>query len=249
VKLCYPVNYVVITNGYTKEHPAIDLGWHITQDIPIYACYNGVVSRIFTDNAGGGGLTLYIEYDNGFRSYFMHLSKILVKVGDKVSQMQQVAVMGNTGWSSTGTHLHFILYNNDKNVNPLDFCYLYPNQKVAQKDKDKVKYYERGGIMKFKVGDNVIVSGNLYTSSSATSPSGKVENKVTQITRVVEGALHPYNTTGDLGWMNESDIKLYEEPNLDYKVLYEEEVIKNRQLQEQINLLNQKINQAISILQ
>ena len=66
--------------------------------------------------------------------------------------------------------------------------------------------------MKFKVGDKVIVNGVLYVSSNATYPNGKINNKVTYITRVAQGSKHPYNTTGDLGWMNESDIKFYEEP-------------------------------------
>lgn len=64
---------------------------------------------------------------------------------------------------------------------------------------------------KFKVGDKVIINGSLYVSSNADSPAGKVSNKVTTITRFVKGTKHPYNTTGDLGWMDEEDIKLYKE--------------------------------------
>lgn len=65
--------------------------------------------------------------------------------------------------------------------------------------------------MKFKIGDKVIINGYLYKSSNATTPSGSVKNKVTNITRTANGSKHPYNTTGDLGWMDESAIKLYEE--------------------------------------
>ena len=61
---------------------------------------------------------------------------------------------------------------------------------------------------KFKIGDDVIINGNLYTSSTAQSSNGSVSNKTTKITRVAKNTAHPYNTTGDLGWMNESDIKL-----------------------------------------
>lgn len=61
---------------------------------------------------------------------------------------------------------------------------------------------------KFKIGDSVVINGNLYTSSTASSPAGTVKNKTTKITRYAAGTAHPYNTTGDLGWMNESDIKL-----------------------------------------
>lgn len=71
--------------------------------------------------------------------------------------------------------------------------------------------------MKFKIGDKVIINGYLYKSSNATSPSGSVKNKVTNITRLSKGSRHPYNTTGDLGWMDESAIKLYEEPVKEYK--------------------------------
>ena len=61
---------------------------------------------------------------------------------------------------------------------------------------------------KFNIGDRVVINGNLYTSSNAKSPAGSVSNRTTNITRYSAGAAHPYNTTGDLGWMNESDIRL-----------------------------------------
>lgn len=62
---------------------------------------------------------------------------------------------------------------------------------------------------KFNIGDKVLVNGNLYKSSNAASPAGSVSNKITNITRYSKGAAHQYNTTGDLGWMNESDIQIY----------------------------------------
>lgn len=65
---------------------------------------------------------------------------------------------------------------------------------------------------KFNIGDKVVVNGPLYVSSTASSPAGHVSNKVTNITRKNPGSAHPYNTTGDLGWMDESFIKKYEEP-------------------------------------
>lgn len=64
----------------------------------------------------------------------------------------------------------------------------------------------------FNIGDHVIINGPLYVSANATNPSGKVSNKVTYITRKVPGTAHPYNTTGDLGWMNQDSIKKYEDP-------------------------------------
>ena len=65
---------------------------------------------------------------------------------------------------------------------------------------------------KFNIGDKVVINGSLYVSSNAASPTGSISNKVTNITRKNPGSAHPYNTTGDLGWMNESDIRMYTEP-------------------------------------
>lgn len=65
---------------------------------------------------------------------------------------------------------------------------------------------------KFNIGDKVVINGDLYVSSTADKPAGKVSNKVTNITRYAAGTAHPYNTTGDLGWMNEKDIAKYSEP-------------------------------------
>ena len=63
---------------------------------------------------------------------------------------------------------------------------------------------------KFEIGANVIINGPLYVNSNAKNPNGYVKNKTSKITRYAPNSAHPYNTTGDLGWMNESDIKLIE---------------------------------------
>lgn len=93
--------------------------------------------------------------------------------------------------------------------------------------------------MKFKIGDKVIINGNLYSSSNASKPNGSVKNKVTNITRIASGSKHPYNTTGDLGWMDEKDIKLYNEEKTKYEV--EIEVIDKENLIEYLKTHTGKI--------
>lgn len=66
--------------------------------------------------------------------------------------------------------------------------------------------------LKYKVGDKVILNGQLYGNADGGNPGQIVHNRVTNITRVAEGHLYPYNTTGDLGWMAEAHISLYVEP-------------------------------------
>ncbi len=71
----------------------------------------------------GYGNYVVIRHDRGFQSLYGHLSAILVRKGQRVSQGQKIGKMGSTG-RSTGTHLHFSLYKNNAPVNPLN-GYLY----------------------------------------------------------------------------------------------------------------------------
>lgn len=69
-----------------------------------------------------------------------------------------------------------------------------------------------GPSSKFNIGDKVVINGALYSNANADVASGTINNKVTNITRKAEGTKHPYNTTGDLGWMDEASISLYVAP-------------------------------------
>ena len=74
--------------------------------------------------------------------------------------------------------------------------------------------------MKYKIGDKVFLKKGvpLYKSSSSIIATSSVkEDKITYITRIAPNTRHPYNTTGDLGWMNEGDIEVYD-PKEKYEV-------------------------------
>lgn len=76
--------------------------------------------------------------------------------------------------------------------------------------------------MKFAIGDKVKLKKGipLYKSSnSIITTSFLKQDKITYITRYAPGTKHPYNTTGDLGWINESDIE-----SLETKEKYEVEI-------------------------
>lgn len=86
------------------------------------------------------------------------------------------------------------------------------NPAVGKVTTDEEPAPTPGPVGKFNVGDKVTIEGNLYTSSNASSPAGYATKRVTNITRVNPGSAHPYNTTGDLGWMDEASIAKYVEP-------------------------------------
>lgn len=206
-KLMYPVRFIGITTFYSQKHQGLDLGWHDKHHEPIYACADGKVTNIWQDEAYGGGLSQEITYDNGFQSVFKHLSETLAGVGERVVQGQQVAIMGDSGWACDGFHLHYNLYQGNVRVNPINYTYVYPNQQVSDEDKDLVLYYHEEPTSDLQIGDKVIINGYLYTTAYDNEPAGRVIDKETILTRICENSPHPYNTEGDLGWMDKDAVK------------------------------------------
>jgi murein DD-endopeptidase MepM/ murein hydrolase activator NlpD len=85
-----------------RPHSGIDIALN-TGD-KIYAAFDGVV-RLAKYN-GGYGNCVVIRHYNNLETLYGHLSKIKVKVGEKVKAGDVIGLGGNTG-RSTGPHLHF----------------------------------------------------------------------------------------------------------------------------------------------
>jgi murein DD-endopeptidase MepM/ murein hydrolase activator NlpD len=66
------------------------------------------------------GNTVAINHGQGVVSFYIHLSKILVKPGEMVKAGQQIGKIGATGRAS-GPHLHFSIYTNGNATSPLDW--------------------------------------------------------------------------------------------------------------------------------
>ena len=101
------------TAGASSNHQAIDIG--APQGTPVVAADGGVVIEAGAN--GGYGNSVGIRHDDGTISYYNHLYTWGVKVGDKVSQGQQIGQVGSTG-ISTGPHLDFRLYKDGEYLDP-----------------------------------------------------------------------------------------------------------------------------------
>ncbi|MBI2626778.1 MAG: M23 family metallopeptidase [Parcubacteria group bacterium] len=74
---------------------------------PIYAAASGnIVGTKSSGWNGGAGKYIKINHSNNTETFYAHLSKILVEIGENVSRGQLIGLMGATG-KSTGCHLHF----------------------------------------------------------------------------------------------------------------------------------------------
>lgn len=106
-------------NPITKR-PEFHLGLDIANiwGTPVRAPADGTVVK-----AGWCGLLgrcIEIKHNKDIKTYYGHLSKILVVKGEKVKRGEIIGLMGNTG-RSTGPHLHYGVIFDGKFVNPERF--------------------------------------------------------------------------------------------------------------------------------
>lgn len=69
---------------------------------------------------GGFGNFIIVDHGNDFISLYGHLTKVLVKPGDRVTQGEIIGLMGSTGYS-TGDHLHFELRYQGNILDPAQY--------------------------------------------------------------------------------------------------------------------------------
>ena len=103
-------------SGTKKWHNGVDFA--AGEGTAIYATKAGTVTSATYNEAYGNMVT--INHGDGYSSLYGHMTNYIVSVGDTVSAGQTIGYVGSTGWS-TGPHLHFTIYYNGSDVNPLNY--------------------------------------------------------------------------------------------------------------------------------
>ena len=151
VVLFYPTKLIFITTAFSSAHPAIDNGWGAAdggRNAPLLAPGAGTVVYIQNgfdknpadrwnhgaDAAGhpyGYGNYIEIDHGNGIHTILAHCLKnsFRVKAGEKVTALQQVAQMGNSGntggmTSDEGYHVHYCVLINGTRKDPALYTYV-----------------------------------------------------------------------------------------------------------------------------
>lgn len=95
-------------------HAGIDIANAI--GTPILAASDGVV--IESGASAGYGMLVKVRHSDGTVTLYGHINRSLVSVGERVMAGDQIAEMGNRGYS-TGPHLHFeVLQNGTSRIDP-----------------------------------------------------------------------------------------------------------------------------------
>jgi murein DD-endopeptidase MepM/ murein hydrolase activator NlpD len=104
----------VVSQGFDVTHPYVDIT--AAKGSAVKATLDGTV--IYTGWSEDDGNTIQIQHTDDIVSIYKHNDKLLKKAGDKVKAGTSIAIVGNTGDTSTGTHLHFELWHKGEAVDP-----------------------------------------------------------------------------------------------------------------------------------
>ncbi len=111
-----PYGYNRKTGEYTITHKGTD--FRAKEGTKVMAMNAGVVrsARIFSIY----GNTIVVDHGLGLQTFYMHLSKINVKVGDTVRAWQIIGLSGQTGYAES-PHLHTTVRINGISIDPMRF--------------------------------------------------------------------------------------------------------------------------------
>ena len=102
-----------------KFHEGVDFSAPVGTEI--YSTGDGDVVSLNSGKREYGNSVL-IDHGFGFKTFYAHCNKILVKPGQKVKRGQVIATIGNTG-KSTGPHLHYEVHKGGRSINPINYFF------------------------------------------------------------------------------------------------------------------------------
>lgn len=108
----------VVSQGYDKAlHPYIDIT--APNNSVVMSVLDGtVISAGWSDE---DGYTIRIQHDGDIISVYKHNQKLMKKTGDKVGAGTPIAILGGTGKTADGDHLHFELWHKGEAVDPTKY--------------------------------------------------------------------------------------------------------------------------------
>jgi len=112
-----------ILNGQKKRpHYGVDVAAPV--GTPVHAVADGIITVAHSNMYYSGG-TILLDHGYGLSSAFLHMSKVLVKVGQKVKRGDIIGEVGSKG-RSTGPHIDWRMNLFKKRIDPQLFAHKMP---------------------------------------------------------------------------------------------------------------------------
>ena len=111
----YSLHRLHPVHGIVRPHTGVD--YAAPTGTPVMSIGDGTVLSAGW-GSGGAGNMVKIRHNSVYTTAYMHLSKMAVKAGQRVSQGQVIGYVGMTG-TATGPHLDFRVWKNGSPINPL----------------------------------------------------------------------------------------------------------------------------------
>src|SRR3984957_3120436 len=135
-----PLKFAAVITSHFSEHrfhpilkeyrPHLGTDYAAPTGTPVQTIGDGRV--IFAGRKGGAGNLIEIQHNNGYTTYYMHLSRVLVRSGQRVEQGQSIGLVGMTGLA-TGPHLDFRIQKQGQFLN-FEHLPLPPSDPVTKRD-------------------------------------------------------------------------------------------------------------------
>ena len=109
----------VITNSFDRKEEHFGTDIVAKEDEPIKCVFDGIV--VISHWTSETGYVIGVQHANGVFSLYKHNSILFKSVGEYVKSGEVIAVIGNSGDLSLGTHLHFELWYKGTAINPENY--------------------------------------------------------------------------------------------------------------------------------
>lgn len=112
-----PVRGTISEKFSYDTHPAVDIV--CKKESSIKSCMDGVI--LYTGYTKNDGNFIIIDHGRGYVSIYKHNKVVLKSTGQRVQLGDPIAIAGNSGENSTGPHLHFELWFEQRPIDPQTF--------------------------------------------------------------------------------------------------------------------------------
>ncbi len=102
-----------------KMHSGMDFSAKTGTEI--YATGDGKISKVRKSRRGYGNHVV-IDHGYGYKTLYAHMSKYIVRKGQKVKRGEVIGYVGSTG-TSVAPHLHYEVHKDGRKINPVNFYY------------------------------------------------------------------------------------------------------------------------------